>query len=272
MLFTYFEAGQGRGAGLRGYHAAETCHTPGAHVVVLGADGYQVLLRQRHLRHGRPAEYTGVREFTWLYSEKRDTRYFSDSVTFVTGDLESTQGSESTSGCTQSRRIPGTSRTASTSSQATWRVHRGQRVQVVVLRADRCQVLLRQRHLRHRRPAEYRGVREYTLLYSEQTDTRYFTDCVTFVTVRATWRVHMGQRVRYGTVQPWLFCTLSRRMQGTSSIRQEDTSPTFHCFQTMAPLREPGRAEAHVSLSLDADQRHAPCRYLFRTHSLTCAL
>ncbi len=40
---------------------------------------------------------------TWLYSEQTDTRYFSDSVTFVTGDLQSTQGSDSTSGCTPSR-------------------------------------------------------------------------------------------------------------------------------------------------------------------------
>jgi hypothetical protein len=89
-LFTYFKAGQGRGSGLGGDHAAEPCHTPGAHVVVLGADGHQVLLRQRHLRHGRSREYTRVRERTWLYLEQTDTRYFSDSVTFVMGDLEST--------------------------------------------------------------------------------------------------------------------------------------------------------------------------------------
>ncbi len=153
------------------------------HVVVYSEQtDTRVLLRQRHLRHGRPAEYRGVREYTLLYSEKRDTRYFSDSVTFVTGDLQSTEGSESTHGCTQRRGIPGTSQTASPSLRATWRVHRGQRVQVVVLRADGYQVLLRQRHLCHGRPGEYTGVREYKWLYSEQTDTRYFSDSVTLVT------------------------------------------------------------------------------------------
>jgi hypothetical protein len=132
-------------------------------MVVLREDGHQVLLRQRHLRHRRPGEYTGVRRYTWLYSEHTDTRYFSDvtfvtgdlhstegsesthhhrrpgeytgvrrytwlysehkdtryfsgNITFVTGDPESTQGLESTSGGTQSRRIPGTSQTASPSS------------------------------------------------------------------------------------------------------------------------------------------------------------
>ncbi len=148
---------------------------------------------------------------TWLYSEQTDTRYFSDSVTFVTGDLQSTEGSESTHGCTQrrgipgtsqtagdlestegsqsthgctqSRRIPGTSQTASPSSLSTWRVHKGQRVQVLVLGANGDQVTSQTAspsHLRHGRPGEYRGVREYTLLYSEQTDTRYFSDSDTF--------------------------------------------------------------------------------------------
>jgi hypothetical protein len=182
MLLTYFKAGQGRGAGLRGDHAAETCHTPGAHVVVLRADGYQVLLRQRHLRHWRPAEYRGVREYKWLYSEQTDTRYFSDSVTFVTGDLHSTEGSESTDGSTQRRRIPGTSQTASPSSQATWRVHR---------------------------------VREYKWLYSELTDTRYFSDSVTFVT---------------GDLES---TQGSKRTSGTfrTASPSSETWPTFHSFQ-----------------------------------------
>ncbi len=34
--------------------------------------------------------HTRVREYRCWYSEQTDTRYFSDSVTFVTGDLEST--------------------------------------------------------------------------------------------------------------------------------------------------------------------------------------
>jgi hypothetical protein len=184
MLFTYFKAGQRCGSGLRRDHAAETCHTPGAHVVVLRADRYQVLLRQRHLRHRRPAEYRGVREYTLLYSEQTDTRYFSDSVTFVTGDLESTQGSESKSGCTQSRRIPGTSQTA---------------------------------HLRHWRPAEYRGVTEYTWLYSEQTDTRYFSDSVTFVT---------GDLQSTEGSQSTRGCTQSRRRPDTSRTESPSSRAT----------------------------------------------
>jgi hypothetical protein len=51
---TYFEAGEGRGAGLGGDHAAEAGDAPGPHVVVLGADGHQVLLRQRHFSHRGP--------------------------------------------------------------------------------------------------------------------------------------------------------------------------------------------------------------------------
>ncbi len=118
---------------------------------------------------------------TWLYSEQTDTRYFSDSVTFVTGDLESTQRSESTHCCTRCRRIPGTSQTASPSSRATWRVHRGQRVHMVVLRADGYQVLHRLCHLcyvkgdlesTHGSKSTVRYGATLVVLYPKQTDAR----------------------------------------------------------------------------------------------------
>jgi hypothetical protein len=78
---------------------------------------------------------------------------------FVRGDLESAQGSEGTSGGTPSKRILGTSQTAPPLAQVTWRVHRAQRVQVVVIRADKYQKLFGQHSLPHRRPGKYKGQR-----------------------------------------------------------------------------------------------------------------
>jgi hypothetical protein len=34
-----------------------------------------------------PRKRVTLQDLTWLYSEQTDTRYFSDSVTLVTGDL-----------------------------------------------------------------------------------------------------------------------------------------------------------------------------------------
>jgi hypothetical protein len=70
-------------------------------VVVLRAGGYQVLLRQRHLRHGRPGESTRVREYsgqTVQGSESTGVRQYRGQR--VQGKI--VQGSESTSGITSS--------------------------------------------------------------------------------------------------------------------------------------------------------------------------
>jgi hypothetical protein len=85
---------------------------------------------------GALALNTGVREYKWLYSEHTDTRY-SDKVTFVTDYLESTGVREYKwfyFELTDTRYLLFTQRNFIMSELA---LHRGQRVQVVVLRADR---------------------------------------------------------------------------------------------------------------------------------------
>jgi hypothetical protein len=266
-------------------------------VVVLRTDGYQVLLRQRHLRHGRPGEYVGVREYTllysvqtdtrysrqrhlrhrqpaeytrvreykWLYSEQTDTRYFSDSVTFVTGDLQSTEGSESTHCCTRSRRIPGTSQTVSPSYGRSRECTGVREYMWLYSEQTDTSLLLRQRHLRHRRPGEYRGVREYTLLYSEQTDTRYFTDSVTFVT---------GDLESTEGSESTHCCTQSRQIPGTSQTASPSSWATWRVHKGqkvhMVVLRANGYqlTSQTVSPSLRATWRvHTGQRVRYRYNS-----